>query len=352
MIPAEQNVPVPSAAAWAELCGNALAQAAEHFLLTFRSEHTRRNYERDLREFLAWAKEQGQLLNAFSDITETLALRWQAALHAHHTRHGDARGRVVQTTVARKLSTLSSFLGFAQKRRFTDANPLALLQRPRIRRESRTNALTLEEAQRLLSYLELRCTEAAADAESGGMRSLAYRSARLRFAVVFTLLTVGMRVDELCELRLGDFERTPQWARLHMTAKGAESHSPILHDDTTRVLVSYIEEFRAHAEPAEHLFVRAQKVRKSGKLSQAAVFQMITESALAMGIDKRLSPHSCRATVATLLHNQGVPIGQIQDLLNHKQITTTAIYIKKAQELEEAAARKLKLFTPELPPKP
>ena len=70
---------------------------------------------------------------------------------------------------------------------------------------------------------------------------------------------------------------------------------------------------------------------------------MVIESAKKAGIEKKVSTHSCRATLATLLHNQGTPIGQIQTLLNHKDITTTSIYIKKANEIEESAAMKLNL---------
>ena len=48
-----------------------------------------------------------------------------------------------------------------------------------------------------------------------------------------------------------------------------------------------------------------------------------------VGIEKDVTPHVLRATVATSLHEKGVPVVHIQRLLNHKDISTTAVYIRK-----------------------
>jgi site-specific recombinase XerD len=77
------------------------------------------------------------------------------------------------------------------------------------------------------------------------------------------------------------------------------------------------------------------------KLSRSSVFGMIKISVKESRVFKDVSPHSFRATLATLLHNQGVPIVQIQGLLNHKLISTTSIYLKKSSELTESATQKI-----------
>lgn len=310
---------------------DALPDVLAHFLLSLASDRTRRSYRNDIRDYLEFCMHLGIPAEKITHVTEESVLLWRDELMRRHV-HG---ARVVRSTVARKLSALSSLLEFALRRQLIKANPASLVRRPKVGRESRTNAFTADEVGRFLEQLENEVTSKA----DGTARD--YRSARLRQVVLFTLLSVGMRVDELLELRIGDFERTDTFARLHMTAKGGEGHAPIIHPRTAGMLTEYISEFRAQALPSDYLFVRAQNVRRPGKLSQVAVYNMVNEVARRAGIDKRLSPHSCRATLATLLHNSGVPIGQIQDLLNHKQITTTAIYIKKAQELSESAATKI-----------
>ena len=50
------------------------------------------------------------------------------------------------------------------------------------------------------------------------------------------------------------------------------------------------------------------------------------------------SPHSLRATTATLLLDVGVDITKVQHLLGHKHITTTQIYDKRRRATSESAS--------------
>ena len=50
------------------------------------------------------------------------------------------------------------------------------------------------------------------------------------------------------------------------------------------------------------------------------------------------SPHSLRATTATLLLDAGVDIRKVQDLLGHRHITTTQIYDKRRRTVADSAS--------------
>ena len=57
----------------------------------------------------------------------------------------------------------------------------------------------------------------------------------------------------------------------------------------------------------------------------------------------RYSPHSLRATTATLLDEAGVPIKRIQELLGHKDIRVTQQYIKLLRDTRKSASHDVPL---------
>lgn len=304
---------------------NATADALEHFLLQFQSQNTRRSYRADVGSFFCcWKNLNVDLTENLDAISEKHVLLWLEQFAQSSTR-------------ARKLASLSSFFGFCEQRKLMEVNPCTLIARPRVEPTQETQALNEQETLRLLNHLY----SAAFDTSPTGTHARRQkRAAHLRFAVIHTLFSVGMRVDELCELRVADlFFEAPEY-RLRFVSKGGDEHTTAVSEMCAQVIKDYLSACRGEVRTDDFVFVRVQETKTQVKLSQTAVFKMIRESASDAGLNKVLSPHSARATVATVLHRQGVPLGFIQNLLNHKQITTTARYVKKANERDESAALK------------
>lgn len=302
-----------------------------HFLLSFSSIHTKRSYLYDIKDLIYFAENREIQIQYISQIDEKILILWHDSLNT--------KKNLTQRSIRRKLNSISSLLEFCRKRKLIENNPMHFINKPKLVEESTTNAFTVEEVKKILSYLQNECQMLYQE----NKQSRHYKSALLTYTVMVTLFSVGMRVNELCELKIKDIEFVGEVTRLHMTVKGKKEHSPIIHEKTAKSIKEYIKKMRTHAKDQDYLFVRAQKVTQENKLSQAAIYKMVTETTKKVGIEKKVSPHSCRASLATILHNQGVPIGQIQNLLNHSDISTTTIYIKKANELEESAALKMDL---------
>jgi site-specific recombinase XerD len=55
------------------------------------------------------------------------------------------------------------------------------------------------------------------------------------------------------------------------------------------------------------------------------------------------TPHSLRATAATLLLDSGVDIMEVKELLGHRHVTTTQIYDKRRRSTREGASHKMPL---------
>jgi site-specific recombinase XerD len=56
------------------------------------------------------------------------------------------------------------------------------------------------------------------------------------------------------------------------------------------------------------------------------------------------TPHSLRATVATLLLDSGIDISSVRDLLGHRHVTTTQIYDKRRRSTAESASHQVPLW--------
>ena len=81
--------------------------------------------------------------------------------------------------------------------------------------------------------------------------------------------------------------------------------------------------------------------RRARRCAAGAIYERVrTLRAVAAGIHKRVSPHQLRHTFATHLVKAGVDLVTIRDLLGHRLITSTQIYLHvTAQDLREAADR-------------
>lgn len=55
------------------------------------------------------------------------------------------------------------------------------------------------------------------------------------------------------------------------------------------------------------------------------------------------TPHSLRATAATLLLDAGVDTMEVKELLGHRHVTTTQIYDKRRRATSESASHKMPL---------
>jgi integrase/recombinase XerD len=172
------------------------------------------------------------------------------------------------------------------------------LDPPRTRRRS-VERLDRDEVERLIS--------------SGYQRHSRYG------LMIKTLFYTGARVDEFVHLRVEDVHFDSEPPQVHLThAKGqASRYVPILP--------SLAQELRTHLQGRRqgYLFESNRHTRYSIRMVQA----VITESARAAGIRKRVYPHLLRHSIATILLDSGqVPIDQVQKFLGHLQLSTTQIY--------------------------
>lgn len=147
-----------------------------------------------------------------------------------------------------------------------------------------------------------------------------YRALR-NLALVDLLFATGMRVGEVSALNLEDF--SPSEGLFRVKGKGGRDRLAFVVDEQTiRIQRDHIE-MRSHVDSkSPALFLNATGER----LSTQGIANIISQFRKDAGIERHVTPHMLRHTVATLLLRNGVDIRVVQEFLGHASIATTQRY--------------------------
>lgn len=237
--------------------------------------------------------------------------------------HFQERAGVIKAKAqASEMTTLSSLLRWAEIEGHITRNPMATMKRPKTPR-SLPIYLDEPEVRRLLN-------QPARDTWHG-LRD---------FAALIVLLNTGLRVIELCNLDLGDFDAERAELAIRSGKGGRPGRVP-LNPSVLGVLTLWL---RARGEAAtQAIFVNQFKTR----LTPTTIRQRMIRYGQAAGISReKLTPHKCRHSCATLLHFRGVDIVEIQEILRHADISSTRIYTHSRRDEVRNAVNLLDLGLP------
>jgi integrase/recombinase XerD len=135
------------------------------------------------------------------------------------------------------------------------------------------------------------------------------------------MISTGMRVGELCKLRIEDI--SPDGSSLRIHGKGSRDRVAYITDATLRCeLLQLVSDCRHVVEARGALFVN----RYGSPMKPQSIRSKLRRFAGEIGLTRRVTPHMLRHTAATLLIETGVDIRFVQRLLGHSSIATTEIY--------------------------
>jgi integrase/recombinase XerC len=278
------------------------------------SDHTIRSYATDLLQFcrflgvpdaagaageppsleelpspdeLDWERLRDQLLA----VTPTEVRGYLSALRHHEYS---------KPTVARKLATLRSFYKFLVRIGEIEASPVSVVRTPRLDKRL-PKCLDVEEVERLL---------AAPDASDP-------LGARDR-AILETLYSAGLRISELVALNIEDLDEFSEAVRIRGKGK-KERIAPLGGPALEAVRASLDLRGRPKRGP---LFVNKHGRRLSGR----SIRRKLDRYLQLAGLPLHISPHALRHSFATHLLNAGADLRSVQELLGHRNLSTTQIY--------------------------
>jgi site-specific recombinase XerD len=150
-------------------------------------------------------------------------------------------------------------------------------------------------------------------------------------ALLILLYGTGIRASECAGLREGDVDLGASVIRV--TGKGGHQRALPLPAPVVKVLEQY-RQARGRSLPAAPFFVS----RQGRGLSRNAIYERVRTHAQRAKIDKVVSPHRLRHTFATHLIRKGVQLVTVRDLLGHRCLSSTQIYLHTtAADLRRAA---------------
>ena len=274
------------------------------------SAHTLRAYERELRNFAAWAAElDGQL--SVDRIEHTHIRSYLGTLYE--------RG-LSKASAARALAAIRSWFKWLARTGRIEQNAAALVSTPRLPKHL-PRVPSIEQMNRVVDSV-------GEDAASWPARDR---------AILEMLYGCGIRNAELTGLNLNDIH----WANeaVLVRGKGQKQRYVPLGDAAAEALRAYLAERSAvlaaagpaskAATPALFLNLQLRGLNKAGRearLTTRSVGRIVKRIAILRGLSADVHPHTLRHAFGTHLLEEGADLRAIQELLGHERLSTTQRY--------------------------
>ena len=202
------------------------------------------------------------------------------------------------------LSALRGLFKFALRERLVKTDPTAKVDLPKLSKKLPT-VLSTNEVDRLL--------EAPDQNTARGLRDA---------AMINTLYASGLRVSELCSLKVEDINMAAGY--LVVTGKGDKSRVVPIGEVARDLIERYLDEVRPaySATPSGTLFL----TNRRRPMTRQGFWKLLRRYGVKAGITNRLTPHVLRHSFATHLLENGAHLRAVQAMLGHIDIATTQIY--------------------------
>ncbi|MFY9753650.1 MAG: site-specific tyrosine recombinase XerD [Candidatus Acidiferrales bacterium] len=256
-------------------------------------------YGRDMRKFanFAAARKLDTASVTRSDIVDFLASLYHARL--------DSR------SVGRHLVTIRQFFRFALLEGFVHDDPAATIEAPKFRKNL-PHFLSLEEVDRLLDQPDI--------ANTVGLRDK---------AMIELLYSTGLRVTELCDLRVDDLQL--EIGCLRCIGKGNKERLVPVGKSALAIVQEYLDRGRPdllEGGVVPYLFLST----RGNRMHRVAFWRILSDYGRKAGLRNALTPHMLRHSFATHLLDRGADLRAVQMMLGHSDISTTQIYTHVVEE--------------------
>lgn len=208
-------------------------------------------------------------------------------------------------SISRNLVAVKMFYRFLLMEHLIEEDITSLIEFPRVSKKL-PHVLSLREINLLLDKVNFK--------GNLGLRDQ---------AILELLYATGMRVSELINLKINDINM--ENCMVKCLGKGSKERIVPFGSKAYQSLNLYLDKVRPKLvknPDEETLFLNS----RGGRLSRQGVFYLVKLYAQKAKIEKKVTPHTLRHTLATHLLENGADLRSVQEMLGHSDISTTQIY--------------------------
>jgi integrase/recombinase XerD len=254
------------------------------------AKNTAAAYKSDLAIFDGFLK-----LQKISDVTEDSLVDYIFFLKGK---------KYAEMSIARALVSVKNFFKFLVRVNVINKSPFEDMDSFKVHKKI-PEVLTAADIENMLKQPDLSSKEGIRDR-----------------AILELLYSSGIRVSELTGLELTDMDLEDKTVRCF--GKGSKERLVPIGDYVVETVSNYLDirgEF-LKKKFSQHLFV----TRLAKKFTREGIWTIVKNYAKKAGMEKNVYPHIFRHSFATHLLAGGADLRSVQEMLGHKDISTTQIY--------------------------
>jgi len=218
------------------------------------------------------------------------------------------------STVARRLSALSSFYKFMVDEGYVTDNPVSSTRRPKVGADSSSTGLTEEQVTNLILA-----------AKAHGPRA---------YALVMLLAHNGLRISEALNANMNDLGSERGYHTLKIVRKGGKVATIPLREDVYAAIIAQA----AFAVGTVHPIF---STRTGGRFHRADAWKLVR----LLGGGSGCHPHLLRHAFVTISLDNGAALHHVQDAVGHANPSTTQRYNRARDNFDKNPTHLLN-FTP------
>lgn len=281
-----------------------------------RSAKTKAAYTSDLMQFQGFVGAESE----FANLDSTTIERFAADLR---------QNKYSPASIRRKIIVLKVLCGYWVRKGLLIESPFWRVKLSIGRTEQLPRSLTEREMRALLMWAAQSKPTECQSPEKTKLERLAfgqYRAAR-NLALIDILFATGIRVGETSSLNVTDFLEAEGMFKIK--GKGGRARLAFAVDEKSlRIQKDHLRARIQIDTENSALFLNSSRKR----LSTQGIANVVAQLRREAGIERHVTPHMLRHTVATLLLQNGVDIRVVQEFLGHASIATTQRYTHVSKE--------------------